>query len=289
MLAEVISIAVTGRRPAQIAQVRNPDEQRKLLFSVLLAGDAIVAIDNCTQPLGGTDLCSILTAGVYRDRFLGRSEALEVPTNSLFVATGNSLAFAGDMTRRALLATIDAGVERPEEREFQGDLRAQVAAMRAELVVAGLTVLRAFDLAGRPAQGLPAFGGFEAWSDWIRGALVWLDYPDPCAVRDQIRAADPERAGMVALLCAWRDLFGNEPRTTGAVAKLLDNAAGGGTDPKVDALREALDEALPPNRQITKTLGKYLARIKGRPVAGLRVEAAGEAQRACLWRVVADA
>ena len=56
----------------------------------------------------------------------------------------------------------------PEEQAFNiPDLKAWVLLHRPELLVAALTVLRAYFVAGRPGQGLSPFGSFEAWSDLI--------------------------------------------------------------------------------------------------------------------------
>lgn len=62
---------------------------------------------------------------------------------------------------------------------------------RAKLVVAGLTVLRAYHVAGRPDQGLPVFGRFEEWSDWVRSSLVWLGMANPCITRKRAEEVDP--------------------------------------------------------------------------------------------------
>jgi hypothetical protein len=65
-----------------------------------------------------------------------------------FYATGNNLQFGSDLYRRAVLCQMDAGVERPELRTFKRkDLLKWVKANRAKLVVAGLTVLRAWRVA----------------------------------------------------------------------------------------------------------------------------------------------
>ena len=50
---------------------------------------------------------------------------------------------------------------------------------RGDLVIGGLTILRAYIVAGRPLQGkIWHLGGFEDWT-LIREALAWLDQPDP--------------------------------------------------------------------------------------------------------------
>jgi len=130
------------------------------------------------------------------------------------MATGNNLAFEGDMTRRAVMCRMDAGIENPEGRSFDVDLKAWVPAHRVRLVAAGLTILRAFVCAGRPGlKRLAPFGSFEVWSDLIRGALVWLGEPDPCLTIKHIVADDPVKAQLLAFFKAIYDTMGDQPFT----------------------------------------------------------------------------
>jgi len=93
-------------------------------------------------------------------------------------ATGNNLVVIGDMTRRTLVCSLDAGVERPENRTFKApDPIDVVRGDRAKYVVAALTVLRAYHVAGRPEQGTIPLGSFEVWSRRVRDALIWLGEP----------------------------------------------------------------------------------------------------------------
>ena len=55
---------------------------------------------------------------------------------------------------------MDAGLERPETRMFSSNVIEVVRQRRGELVVAALTVLRAWHIAGERI-GLSPFGSFE--------------------------------------------------------------------------------------------------------------------------------
>ena len=112
-----------------------------------------------------------MTQSNLRMRILGRSEVPELSTSSLVTATGNNLTLVGDMTRRAVLCSLDPGCERPELRRFGSDPIATLRQHRGKYVVAALTILRAFHVAGRPRQVDP-LGSFEDWSDWVRSALI---------------------------------------------------------------------------------------------------------------------
>ena len=145
---------------------------------------------------------------------------MSVNTNALITATGNNLIFAGDMTRRALLCRMDAGMEHPEGRSFDLDLRTWVPANRVRLVAAGLTILRAFVVAGRPGlDRLKPFGSFEAWSNLVRGALVWLGEPDPCITRKHIAADDPVKAQLAAFFTTAHNVMEDRWFTAGDLLK----------------------------------------------------------------------
>jgi hypothetical protein len=163
LLVNVPSLIVTGREAAAMSQGGDEVEDEKRLLGVLLQGDPILLIDNMTRPLQGDALCSILTEEMWQGRVLGSTGQVHVPTNVLFLATGNNLVIAGDMVRRAIKCSLDAGLEKPEERPFDVDLTKVIPQQRPQLVAAGLTVLRAFIQAGRPLpKSLVPFGKASA-------------------------------------------------------------------------------------------------------------------------------
>jgi hypothetical protein len=265
-----------------------PEELRKKLTATLVRGNLIVSLDNILWPLNSDALAMILTQTNYSDRILGHTENVELPTNVLFLATGNNLTFAGDLTSRALLCRIDPGIERPEERMFKiSDLRQHVEEYRRELVHAALTVLRAYWVAGRLAQQIPPFGRFEVWSHLIRSALVWLDLADPCQTRERITLNDPDRGSAETLLRCWHTVFRNGAVTVNQIAQTVT----------VDGLGEneqALHEALlavagahsNPNRLDTRRLARWCSQNLDRIVGGLRLtRTETRKNNATMWKV----
>ncbi|MBV5269319.1 MAG: hypothetical protein JZU55_04595, partial [Afipia sp.] len=240
------------------------DEKR--LFSVLLQNDPILLIDNVKRPIEGDALCTILTQSSWQSRILGENRKVAVPTNALFLASGNNLTFKGDMTTRALLCRMDARIERPETRRFNVDLKAAIPKRRPELVAAALTVLRAFVVAGRPGlDTLTPFGRFEEWSDLVRGALVWLGEPDPCKTRNFIAVDDPERNDLEQLLAALQDNVAADRAYS--AGELFDLAHECSDNVLVDAIGAAVPKAT------AKGFGLYLKARQGRIVGGMRLEA----------------
>jgi hypothetical protein len=255
----------------------DPDEERKRLVAVLMAGDSALLYDNISRPLEGDALCTALTQQTIQDRRLGQSEMVTVPTCACFLGTGNNLVVRGDLATRVLMCRIDAQVERPEEREFDRDLLGFIRDHRGHLVRAALTIIRAYLVAGRPRQPIKPFGRFEEWSGLIRAPLVWLGCPDPCASREMIERDDPITEGLGFVLKALFDKFG---ATKFSAAEVMREALGGAV-----ALQHALEAALPRPEIKARSIGKYLRQHKDRIVGGLRVRLIGTYQGVGVWRI----
>ena len=262
LIAETIGIIATGHKPAMLSQGVNPEEDQKRLSSVLMAGDQVIVIDNCDRPIQGDFLCSMLTQEMVRPRVLGKSEMRTLPTKCLVIATGNNLVLSGDVTRRALTCRMDAGVERPDQRQFDFDPRAEALSDRGALVTAGLTVLRAYIAAGRQ-NPLKKIGSFEEWN-LIREALVWLGADDPAETRERILADDPAKAILLDLLRLWRAALGDSPVTLAELSALADKSARG---PEHDLITELIANTRYPTFN-SKSIGRFLAKHVDRIAGG---------------------
>lgn len=288
MLVDIASMIATARPAPVIAQGKTEEEMEKRLGAALIAGDVLIAIDNCEEPLGGELICQAMTQTSLKVRILGTSLNAEVPSNATMFATGNNLTFVGDMTRRAIRATLDAGVERPELRAFDRDPLALVAGRRGDYVTAGLTILRAFHLAGRPEQSVP-LGSFTTWSGLVRDALIWLGEADPCETMEGMRGADPKLEALTAALEEWRSVIGTERVT---VREIIERAAAqqtqlfGKAEYVNPEFREALLRVAGEGGAINGTrLGKWLSQHQNRIVAGHRIIAAGTTGNRARWQL----
>jgi putative DNA primase/helicase len=107
---------------------------------------------------------------------------------------------------------LNAGMERPETRKFDFDALEEAKADRAELVVAILTIIRAYVLAGCPPVEKcdEAFGSFEDWSRWVRHPLVWAGADDPVSSLTKIRSRDDDRTQLGTVLALLRTAFGEK-------------------------------------------------------------------------------
>ena len=219
-LADVVSVILTGRLCPVITASPNEEETEKRLVGLLLAGFPLVSIDNVNGELGGDLLCQAIERQFIRVRPLGRSDIIEIESRATVLATGNNARVRGDMVRRTLIADLDAGVERPELREFPTDPVATIQADRSSYVSACLIIVRAYLLAGQPDR-LSPIASFSQWSDLVRSALVWLGCADPAQSMEQAREDDPELGELREVLDAWREAFGTSAVT---VRQAIDTA-----------------------------------------------------------------
>jgi hypothetical protein len=283
MLVDLASILITGQDAPVMAPGKNEEEAEKRLGAALLGGDAIVAFDNCVTELSGTLLCQALTQHRVRVRILGQSLQVGVPVSALFTATGNNLTLEGDVTRRALLCELDAGVARPELREFDFNPKTVFRQRRGELVGAGLTILRAGRMA-KPKSISAPLGGFEMWSIWVRDTLRWLDRADPCRSMDRLVENDPLREAHTAVVIAWRDALGIGSKVQ--VQQIVERAN------LIQELRNALlvvaEERARPGFISLKRLGWWLAKMDGKiSDGGLHIVRAGTTSGYTLWSLIA--
>lgn len=252
-LADVVSVIATGRTAPALTWPPQEDESEKRLGAAVMAGDAVILLDNIETALRGACLNSLLTQPTVSLRMLGRSQLLRLSAAVLVLATGNNLVLLGDLSRRFLVAHLDPHTERPELRRFDFDPVVKAAAERGALVAALHTIAR---WGVGKDTGLPPLGGFEAWSRRVRDPLVALGLPDCCAVLEELHQADPERETALEVLTEWRRTFEGTATTVATAIRTATH------DP---SLRDALDAvAGAPGGINARRLGRYLLRIRDR-------------------------
>jgi putative DNA primase/helicase len=284
-LVHTVSRVLTGRDASVMPLADTEEEIRKALLALLIAGDPIALIDNIEQPVSSAALNAALTSEMYRDRILGESRTVAVPTAATFMFTGNNLQFVGDLTSRIMVSGLDPQCEQPGSREFNRDLKEYVMAHRAELLGAALTIPLGYLTAGAPSRWSPS--RFHAWDRLVRAPLQWLGCPDPLATQEEMRAVDPVRTSLLEMLQAWGDVFGDRPAT---VAEAI-NAASGPLQIGHPGLAAAIEQAGARDRGgafNARSLGRWLARFVRRIEGGRRFERNGEDSATCRprYRVV---
>jgi putative DNA primase/helicase len=279
-LLDVAAAIALGQPCPVMAAGRTEEETEKRLAAALLAGQPLISIDNLNGDLGGDALCQIIERPVVEIRLLGKSELVRIEARSTLFATGNNIRLVGDMARRVLRCRLDSRMEEPERRRFRRKPVAAVLRDRGRYVAAALTLARAYVAAGRPNRAAP-IASFEAWSDLVRSALLWLGRADPVDTMKGARADDPSRQTMAALFSAWRDVIGTEEgKTSSEIIKLActTNSDDRGDGPCEVSwhhadLREVLLTVAGRNGVIdARVLGKWLSRHRDRIAGGLRLD-----------------
>ncbi len=272
LLVDTIGIIATGHVVPVASQGANSEEDEKRLSSMLIAGDQIIHIDNCERQVGGDFLCSMLTQTSLQVRPLGRSEMIRLPQNSLVMVSGNNLELAGDVTRRAMVCRLDAEVENPETREFDFDVKEEATRDRAQLVAAGLTILKARMMSDEPCNISP-LGSFERWGI-VRECLIWLGREDPAKSQERLKSADPRKTELAALLAIWFEAHGeNEVRLNEIAAhhNIMDSES------PMRRVHDALVAMTNRPNFNTRSVGRALASNVDRIVGGLVLRARDEA------------
>jgi len=264
MLADVVSLIATGKPAPSITLGRNLEENQKIIFSSLLAGDRVVCLDNIEYPLEGGMLSSVITQEEYRGRVLGGNTMTTMPTDCVFLATGNNLQVKGDMASRVLLCSLDSKMEKPGERKFERNLYKDIPQERTKLIEAALTILKAYITTGRPKQDIKPYGGFEDWSDWIRASLVWLNEADPYLTIGKIEKSDPVREQLAVFTEVCYTIFGSREITVSEIIKASDDN---------EDLKNILMEIAGKGKDINAaSLGRWLKRYEGRIVNNIKIE-----------------
>jgi hypothetical protein len=297
LLVNVIATIGTGRTAPTWTQTRDDAEEAKRLLSIALAGDACMHIDNVTKPFGSDKLDSAITSPTVKDRLLGVNASQEAPWLTVIFASGNNMTFVGDMVRRVVPIDLDPKIEHPEERGGfrHTPLLEWVNAERPRLVVAALTILKAFFHAGCPKQpDIPEFGSFERWADLIRHGLIWAGFSDPCAGRKNLEEeSDTSYEALAALLQCWADCY---PDTQARTLKVITQDIERRQTPEPSALTpanewNALHDALSTydgkydgKRLDTKRIGNAMRSIEGRVLDNQRLIRTGEYRKVALWK-----
>jgi hypothetical protein len=282
LLVEVVSTIATGRMPPLMSPTDDDEEVRKRLMAIAIESPSMVVIDNVEGSIGSAPLAMALTAGVVTDRKFGdNTKMITASLRPVWVMTGNNVQLKGDLARRVVPIDLDAKCEHPEDRKFkrEGGLIDYVQANRPRLVVAALTVLRAFVVAKRPAPDWPPKGSFEQWSELVRGAICYADGTDPLGGVKRVREqADEDLDKLRALLAAWHDQYKG---TEATVSKAIKDAGDSGD------MHDALAAFCRSGRPEAKPIGHALRKVRGRIANGHMFErGVDDRNGVAKWKVV---
>jgi putative DNA primase/helicase len=275
-LADCISIIASGNSPATLNVPPFDDkESEKRYDSILLNGDPVILIDNVENAIKSDRLCTIATQTQVTARILGQSKVVTVPSNSLWLLTGNNIQFRGDITRRVLKSRINQGVENPDELYFDKDPVQYTSNHRDEIIQSIIIILKAF-LNSDDKPAVKPMGSFEVWSNFIRRAVIWMGLADPCLSKQIIQADDDEKNKISGLLEILYDVFQDKEFIVKDMIRTTD-----------EDLKSILEADFQVKGEISsRKIGNFLSKNNGRIENGLCLEKTGtDRTRATIWRI----
>jgi hypothetical protein len=297
LTTDVIGTLATGRATAKMSWPDDDVELEKVLGGYAMRGAAIVNFDNVVRPFGGGPLDRCLTAiDTVELRVLGRSEVPAVLWRAIVLATGNNVALTGDTARRSIIIRLESPLEHPEDRDdFKIDsLVNWCRTNRARLMVAALTILRAYVVAGRPNRSeSKRWGSFEAWSELVPRAIVFAGGANPLDARPAATdQEEPEKAALIGFMAGMQRL---DPDTRGVSIRnlltLLYPPSKRRDDPPdgYDDVREALEGLAYVKAGVAptaKSVGLALKKVKRRVVSGRCLDTRPAGEGSVVWYVL---
>lgn len=238
------------------------EEDSKQYLSMLRAGRSFICWDNVEDGLlfNNDQVNTGLQSAWIEGRILGESRQGTFSTCAMHVVNGNNLRFTKDITRRALMVSLYTEDPKWTEKHFDFDPVAMVKENWPKMVVATHVILRAFQQSGVRYTTGKAFGGFEDWSNLVRGAVRWLHMDDPLDTNESVKREDPDKETLATLLVTVAaDRRGNSewwlPKHLGGIAQdVLGKLTKSGTYSDVG-------------------VGKLVSRYVGRTHHGIKIEA----------------
>jgi hypothetical protein len=229
LLADSISLIVTGETLAACSLPQDEDEIRRTLTAELLNGRTIILIDNLDNTnrrgmLHSSTLAAILTLTVWSDRIIRTSSKRDIPNKGLWLLTGNNPRLSMELARRCVRIRLDPRVARPWMRtEFRHrDLRSWVRNNRPKLIRALLVLTQNWIAEGRPACR-KTLGSFEGWASVIGGVLDAAGIPGFLDNLDELyEGADVEGRMWNEFVEAWWAEFKEQPKRPSELNSLCD-------------------------------------------------------------------
>lgn len=270
------------------------EETRKQITTLLSKAAPFLCFDECPR-IGGKSLNRLLTAQTWSDRLLGGNERVALPNRSVMAATGNNVQVLGDTGRRYYPIELFYDSENPESRpesDFQHpDVEAWTDENRGELLSAVFTLIRAWQIAGRPKRAT-SFVSFERWEGVIGGVLHHAGVKDFLGNLTEHRKSADYHEGVWIAHCEWLSLkFPLGEFTSRQVVEQMVDKHGKSPSVIPDAELPPGIDATPLDPTYTTQLGKLYRSRDGGTFGGYRLRKIdGKTGNATHWSLkVSDA
>lgn len=275
LLAEMAMLPALGRSAALMPPSVNEEETRKRITASLMTLPEAVLLDNIARGLDSPSLAAALTAPVWTDRVLGRSESRSIRVRCTWIATGNNPSRSNEMSRRIIRIRLDSQTERPEERrDFRiPNLPRWAKAHRAELVHAALTLVQGWLARDSPLTD-QRLGSYDDWAQIHSGILECCGVDGFLANRrESALLAVSEDAAWMQFTAEWWEKHRDQLVTAAAIFEIARE------------IPEFPLGSAPSDRGQRIAFGRAMSHNRDRIFNGFQVEYVGTAQRAAQYRL----
>lgn len=223
LLAKVCAYPALGRSVPSVNAPCGEEEWQKALISMLQAGRPIILIDNISRRVDSDSLAAALTSEDVEGRILGASRMASFPVRCTWIGTSNNAQLSPDIARRTVSIRLDAGVEKPWQRERfkRPNILEWMKSNRIEIVANILAMIEEWRKAGRPEWGGMPLGSFEEWSKTIGGILDVCKVPGFLSNWEvMFEATNVEEVSWAGFYSRWWERFGDHPVKAGELFDL---------------------------------------------------------------------
>jgi len=281
LLARVLMAPSQNALPEPSTLGKEPEETRKKITSLLLAGRQVIFFDNLSGPVDSAELAAVLTSETWEDRLLGSSVPVTAPNRATWIATGNNAELSTDIARRSIRVRLNRKMERPWE--WQGarikDLEGWTLGHRRDLLGAALTLVQSWCVAGQPAS-TAHLGSFEGWARTLGGIMAHAGMPDFLAnLSAMYEQADTSLREWRTFVLRWWDEHGENPVAAGQLATIADN----------NGLLGSVLGMATTDRARAVRIGKALNRQRDRVLSGLKITTANSDHQSMYRLEIVDA
>ncbi len=211
-LARFLCEVACGISPIAMTAGHSKEEFDKRLVAVLLGAEPFIMIDNLNdQELDSDQLASAITENPTQVRPMRTSELVQLNPSTSICVTGNGASVTEDLGRRFLTVTLNAGVENPEARSFEGNFLEEAKRERGEILSDIFTIVRWGVQQGDALPSGRPLGSFEVWGRRCRDAVMAFSGRDPVVDIANRQANDSRRSELAELVDVWRRHHGDRP------------------------------------------------------------------------------
>jgi hypothetical protein len=289
LLINALMLPSLGREPAAMTEGRDEDEWRKRVLAKLMGAPSIIFIDNVRRRVDASSLASAVTAWPqWEDRLLGKSEIIRVPVRCTWLMTGNNPAFSSEMARRTIRCRLDSKRDQPWLRTGfkHPNLMTWAKENRGKLVWAALTIIQAWIAAGRP-PGNQTLGMFESWAQTIGGILEVAGVKGFLGnLQEFYSSADEEGAIWRVFVCAWWNARKNQEVKAAELFSIAIDAGMHLGEKSEQSQKVRLGQKI--NDARDRVFAVDVGTHERPEKLNLKIERAGTAHRACLWKLVEE-